>query len=916
MIRMTQCQSAAQAKEYHKDALSQGDYFINDQEVAGRFYGCIADRLGIAGPVTKEVYDLLCENIHPHTGKLLTSRKIDNRTIGYDINFHCPKSLSVLSALVDDNHIVNAFRKSVYDTMCDIEADAKVRVRDKGQDHDRPSDGLVWAEFVHFTARPPEEGIVCDPHLHAHCMTFNVSRDPVSDKYKAVQFKFIKQDMPYYQSRFHLRLAQNLTDLGYNIRMTRTAFEVENIPDNIIALFSKRTDAIGRYIRENNITDAKEKDKVGAKTRAKKQKGLSLAELKQNWRKQIYGLGLTENGTGDKAIRYAKDCKQDLVTAQECVDMALLDKFERASVVHDRRLLESAYRHALGKDGPTIEAITEQFYRDKRLIQVDDGGKILMTTHEVLAQERRLVALATLAKGKLPPLYASLPALTLEGQQATAALHILTTYDQVVLVTGKAGVGKTTMTKEVVRLIKETGTAVTMVAPTSNASRGVLRDEGFPNAETVDQLLGSPDLQANLTNGVLICDEAGLLSVKKALALLELATKHNCRLVLMGDASQHSAVERGDALRILTTVAGIIPAQISKIYRQKRQDFKEAVYALSQGDVKAGFVKLESMGAIHEMAKDHPYDALAEGYVAALKKKMTALAICPTHAQGHQVTKTIRQKLRDAGMLDQQETPVLSLVNLSMTAAQKNDARNFLPGHVLQFSRSRDGFKRGSRWAVMSAAGSTLILSDDKGRTAPLSLSQDDEFEVYQKTEIPLAKGDKIRISRNGYDVTEKRLNNGQLLTVDGFDKKGRIMTTSLAGKASYTLAPDYGHLAYAHCITSHASQGQTVDHCYVAMPSASLCAANLKQFYVSVSRSREEVHIYTDDRAALLEHISHEGDRQSALELIGKPPLRRSPYRFAPHLIRPSVPPEQPPVEPAATFQPLRKHASKPAPV
>jgi hypothetical protein len=61
--------------------------------------------------------------------------------------------------------------------------------------------------------------------------------------------------------------------LGYGIRRTRTAFEIENIPEKVIELFSKRTDAIGRYIRDNNITDAKGKDQAGAKTRAKKAKG-------------------------------------------------------------------------------------------------------------------------------------------------------------------------------------------------------------------------------------------------------------------------------------------------------------------------------------------------------------------------------------------------------------------------------------------------------------------------------------------------------------------------------------------------------------------------------------------------------------------------------------------------------------------
>ncbi len=867
---MIQCQSAAQAKDYHANALSQGDYFINDQEIAGRLYGRIAERLGIAGPVTKEVYNALCENLHPLTSKPLTSRKLDNRTIGYDINFHCPKSVSICHVLSQNSHILDAFRQSVQETMIDIEQDAQVRVRDKGQDHDRESDGLVWAEFVHFTARPTD-GSAPDMHLHSHCMTFNVSHDPVSEKLKAVQFQFIKRDMPYYQSRFHLRLAMKLTELGYQIRRTATAFEIENIPQVAIDLFSKRTNAIGQFIKDNNITDTKVKDKVGAKTRAKKQKGLTMAELTEKWRKQIYALGLTEKGTGGKAIRFAKDRIFEPVTAAECVDFALENRFERASVVHDRRLLESAFRYALGKDGPSMNQITAQFNQDKRIIQVKEDNKILCTTKEVLAQERRLVALGIQGKGKMPPLYSSSPAVALEGQQATAALHVLTTSDRISIISGKAGTGKTTMMKETVRLIKDMGASVTIVAPTANASRGVLRDEGFAEAETVAKLLSSPDLQKNLSNGVLLCDEAGLLGVKDALALLELATRHNARVILVGDASQHSAVDRGDALRILTTVANIRPAQIDKIYRQKSRSYKEAVQAISEGNIPAGFAKLESIGAIKDLPPGNPYQVLANDYVAALKKGKTALVICPTHAEGHQVTKEIRSKLRDAKLLKGKEVTVPVLAPLPLTKAEKGDTRHYQAGLVLQFTQNCKGIQRGSRWTVSEIAGKDLQLKDDKGRSVLFPVSKVDDFEIYRQTEIALVKGDMIRVTRNSSDAKDKRLNNGQMLKVAGFDKKGRIITKSLAGKAGYTLGAQFGHIAYGHCITSHASQGQTVDEVFIAQPAASFAAASQKQFYVSVSRAREKVHIYTDDRKGLLDHVSELGNRESALELLGR---------------------------------------------
>ena len=39
------------------------------------------------------------------------------RVVGYDINFHAPKSLSLLYALTQDAEILKAFRSSVAETM-------------------------------------------------------------------------------------------------------------------------------------------------------------------------------------------------------------------------------------------------------------------------------------------------------------------------------------------------------------------------------------------------------------------------------------------------------------------------------------------------------------------------------------------------------------------------------------------------------------------------------------------------------------------------------------------------------------------------------------------------------------------------------------------------------------------------------
>src|SRR5581483_10315639 len=83
------------------------------------------------------------------------------------------------------------------------------------------------------------------------------------------------------------------------------------------------------------------------------------------------------------------------------------------------------------------------------------------------------------------------------------------------------------------------------------------------------------------------------------------------------------------------------------------------------------------------------------------------------------------------------------------------------------------------------------------------------------------------------------------------------------------TLPAGFDHLDYGYVVTSHASQGRTVDRVIIGQSAESLPASNKEQFYVSVSRGRKAATIFTDDKKALLEAVSHGDDRLTATELL-----------------------------------------------
>ena len=118
MLRITPMRNANQAKSYYtqslacEDGVSREAYYSEGQEAIGIWGGKGADRLGLSGSVEQEQFAKLCDNIHPNspTNESLTPRTSENRRVGYDMNFHVPKSVSLYQAITGDDRVLDAAR--------------------------------------------------------------------------------------------------------------------------------------------------------------------------------------------------------------------------------------------------------------------------------------------------------------------------------------------------------------------------------------------------------------------------------------------------------------------------------------------------------------------------------------------------------------------------------------------------------------------------------------------------------------------------------------------------------------------------------------------------------------------------------------------------------------------------------------
>jgi len=851
------------AKSYFDKGLARDDYYTKD-EIIGRWGGKGAERLGLDGAVTPEAFHSLCDNINPVSGEKLTARTRENRTVGYDFNFHAPKSLSVLYTLSGDERLLDAFRSSVKDTMQELEAEVKTRVRRGGANEERTTGNLVYGEFVHLTSRPV--GGVPDPHLHAHCFVFNATHDQVEDKWKAAQFRDVVRDAPYWEAAFHARLSRSVAELGYGVERTRNGWEVAGFERATLEKFSRRTAQIEEAAKAKGITSAEEKAELGARTREAKGESRLLADLEKEWRSR---LSPDERDSFARVAAGRVKTAEPAVTVGDTVTHAMKHGFERASVVAEKRLMATALKRGYGSS-VKVEDVKQAFAAAGEFIRRRIDGQVLCTTKEALAEEAAVIGFARDGRGTCKALAkedVELKALHLNAEQENAVRHVLTSSDRVMLIRGAAGTGKTTLLRAADEEVRARGQEIHVFAPTSEAT-AVLRKEGFGEAQTVARLLADPEAQSLVGGGIILVDEAGLVGSRDMKKVFDVAKEQQARVILVADDRQHAAVPRGTPFKLLQTHAGIKPAEVKTIMRQQEREYRAAVECLSRGDLAGGLERLDRMGAIEAIPDDKRHLRLATDYLSAVKDGKSALVVAPTHAEGRAVTAAIREKLQEEGKLDKERT-FRQHASFGMTEAMRADPVNLRAGDVVQFHQNARGhFRKGEQWRVRGHdEEGRVLVAQGYGRSKVLPLDQARHYDVYESQELKLAKGDRLRITKNGVGPDKKRLINGTLHTVQGFNRFGHIVLDN-----GQVVAKDYGNIAHGYATTSHASQGKTVDRVFVGMGRESYPATSREGLYVSVSRGRESCRIYTQDKRELFEAVSRSDSRMSATELAAGP--------------------------------------------
>jgi len=862
------------AKGYFEEHLSVGDYYAENERVHGEWMGKGAELLGLSGTVTRDQFLALCENQHPASRELLTQRQnttrkdiggeVANRRVFYDFTFSPPKSVSIAALVGGDQRIVAAHSDAVKVALKELEQFAAARVRSKKSNSDRRTSNIVAALFQHDASR------ALDPHLHTHCIVFNATHDDREGCWKALQNYEMLGAQKYAENVYYHELARALCAFGYTIiNAARGDFKIAEVSRELCERFSKRHREIDEKTRaffashpdkqtgnENAI-----REHIAHKDRARKMSNVGSEQLRRFWAEQLS----PDESSSLYPAQQRNASPEPFTSAAEAVTWAESHLFERRSVVREYEL----WRHALeAARGGSISLADIKKETMSRVYLRDANDKV--AHRDVLAREWEIVQTARDGIGRHAPLATIIGNSGLAEDQHRALDAILKSTSFITLFRGGAGTGKSFVLRAVQKAIDGTNRSSVVLAPQRQQVIDLARD-GLAQTQTVRECLQRRDLAER---AVVIVDEAGQLDGKQLFDLIRFIQERNGRLILCGDTRQHGPVEASDALRAIERYSGLHAAELNQIRRQEPKrgrtaaerkqirDYREAVKAAAAGEVRRSFEKLEKLGAVVECGLREQSTRLCDGYLDIAERGESAVVVSQTRADVREINDAIRERLRERGVLADNETEVTALEQVDLTVAQKLDARHYPADCVLVFNRDLSGCVRGERGKLIGITAKRLAL-ESNGKVRHVPLTHLDHINVCRERALALSPGDRLQLKANSTSADGRKIANGEVVSVAQIKRNGAIRL-----KDGRVLPPHYRQFLRGYAVTSYGSQGKTVDH-VVFSDSAIRAATNAQQWYVTISRGRKSIQIFTPDKQQLRQAIMRSGERELALDLL-----------------------------------------------
>ena len=876
--------TAAKAETYYEEKYSHDDYYSEKQQVIGQWFGRGAEELGLSGEIATEDFRAVLRGLRPASGEVLVHKAngYDDRRAGWDATFNAPKSVTIQGLVGDDHRLIEAHGKAVSRTLVELEQYALSRRR--GGSEWVVTGNIVAARFDHIAARPAssvEDGYGPDPHLHTHVVIANMTYRP-DGEWRGLDPIEIYRAQAFATAVYRSELARQVQQLGYEIRIGGRdgRWELAGYTREQVMAFSRRRQDIERTLAREGLAGAEAAQNIAHRTRLSKDHR-DEESLKAEWRSraqeyriQVEHYLLQSRERGSIQFLYPEK-------VEAAVRQSIDENIEREAVI-DRRALESrALQHGMGQaDLHSIRAESERFQQSGRLIVAGDSvnsPRGAYTTPEMIALERGNIELMCAGQGSAAAIGSSNEIRRWASQrnllpdQAAVAELTLASTNWITSIEGRAGAAKTTTVGAIREFAEEQGYQVYGFAPTTRAVKS-LSEAGVP-ARTVASLLESE--AHHPSKQIWVIDESSLLPTRQVNRILHKAREESIeRIIFVGDQRQHHAIEAGRPIFQMQE-AGMLIARLDTIRRQRDPRLREAVTLASKGEIAESLAILERRGDIREVADiKQRRKQIAREYVSAHESGQRVLVVSPANDERRELNKAIRSELIVRGHISFVGKEHTILVNRGLSGAQRAMAYNYNEGDVIRFTRGSKQFAitKGdyARVEAVDREANLLTVTVPDGRRVQYNPIRLFGVEVFREEPRVLAQGDRIQ-----FRAPDRALGvaNGDFATIEAVDTRRAVLC--LDNSRELSVASDrLRHIDHGYASTSHSAQGATVDRVIVDINTRlSPNMVNRKQFYVSISRARNALTIFTDNRARLRPAVARTREKSMALEhQIGVP--------------------------------------------
>ncbi len=808
---------------YYAD-LAREDYYLEGGEPPGQWFGSGADAFHLKGQVDNEVFRKLFEGRFGDRN-LVQNAGSEDRCPGWDLTFSAPKSVSVAWSQAGTEtalEIRSAHQEAVEKALEYIEAQCGWTRRGKFGAQKEPAK-LFFAAFEHGTSRAQ------DPQLHTHALMLNacLRQDGTTGALDTFELYYHKMAAG---ALYRAELTRQLEfRLGLQAERTGSTFELEGVPQDLIDEFSTRRREIEDRLRKLGASGAVASEKLALTTRDHKEQQ-PREDLLKEWRETglRFGFGVEqiEALVSASGLRAEAD---DIFAARQAALKAVGRVTEGQATFLERDLVrftaEEAQDKAFGAD-LVLSAVDDVLANSPELVRLGViDGEVRFTTKEILEIEKDMMKRVEESIGECRFAVAGHHAEeaiekreTITGEQATMVRHVTQSEDAIVAVTGDAGTGKTFALNAVREAFEAAGATVLGAALAGKAAQELQEGAGI-ESQTLHSLLWQIEKSAEQFDSekareqleewvreeksegrmfpwakpifneekakerflkyrptsplspetVLIVDEAGMVGTRQMADLIKKCEETRTKLVLVGDGKQLQAVELGGAFQGIGEAVGEV--RLTDIIRQKSEEDRRAVRALSEGSARAALTYYASQGSLdiasdREEAKEHLLEHWQEHGVERPEEN---LILCGQNIDAVGLNRAAQEKRKAEGVLSERCIRV--------------GQEDFHQGDRILFTQNHYGLgvKNGDLGTVkiVNKFLGTLTVEMDSGKSRTISAKSYEDVKLGYAVTTHKAQG---MTTGNSYILTDESMQDRELSYVQASraEQRTKIFTTRM----------------------------------------------------------------------------------------------------------------------------------------